>query len=95
MEIHIDLDVMNGVEKLKETIDELRSLASVDDKLVIRVTVKDETNHCNQTNRCESQSFYADSTNHPYVVQLPVKDLVDLYVARAEILHRSSHAHKK
>ena len=33
----------------------------------------------------QNQSFYAASTNHQYVVQLPVKDLVDLYAARAEV----------
>ena len=32
----------------------------------------------------QSQSFCAASINHPYVVQLPIKDLVELYVARAE-----------
>lgn len=32
----------------------------------------------------QSQSFYAASINHPYVVQLPIKDLIELYVARAE-----------
>ena len=32
----------------------------------------------------QSQSFYAASINHPCVVQLPAKDLVELYVARAE-----------
>ena len=36
-----------------------------------------------------SQSFYAASTNHPYVVQLPVADLVDLYVAREEAYYQS------
>ena len=36
----------------------------------------------------QNQSFYEVSTNHPYVVQLPVKDLVDLYAARAQLLHR-------
>lgn len=32
----------------------------------------------------QTQSFYAASTYHPYVVQLPTKDLIELYVARAE-----------
>lgn len=43
----------------------------------------------------QSQSFYGASTCHPYVVQLPVRDLIDLYVARAEAFHRSSPDHKK
>ena len=35
-------------------------------------------------------SFYGASTNHPYVVQLPAEDLVDLYAARAERMNRRS-----
>ncbi len=31
-----------------------------------------------------NQSFYAASTCHPYVVQLPIEDLLELYVARAK-----------
>ena len=30
-----------------------------------------------------SQSFYGGGTCHPYVVQLPVEDLIALYAARA------------
>ena len=30
-----------------------------------------------------NQSFYGASTCHPYEIQLPVADLVDLYVGRA------------
>ena len=41
-----------------------------------------------------NQSFYAASTGHPYVVQLPAADLVDLYAARAELLHRRGQCHK-
>ena len=42
----------------------------------------------------QNQSFYAASTGHPYVVQLPAADLVDLYAARAELLHRRVPSHK-
>ena len=42
----------------------------------------------------QSQSFYEASTNHPYVVQLPVEDLIDLYAARAQLLSRHSECHK-
>ena len=42
-----------------------------------------------------NQSFYEASTSHPYVVQLPAEDLVDLYAARAERLSRHSLSHKK
>ena len=43
----------------------------------------------------QNQSFYGVSTNHPYVVQLPAKDLVDLYVARAQLEHQCPEFHKK
>ena len=42
----------------------------------------------------QNQSFYGASTGHPYVVQLPAKDLVDLYVARAELLSRQAKSHR-
>ena len=42
----------------------------------------------------QSQSFYEASTNHPYVVQLPVTDLVDLYAARAQLLHRQGQSRR-
>lgn len=42
----------------------------------------------------KNQSFYEASTSHPYVVQLPAKDLVDLYAARAELLHRRGASHR-
>lgn len=42
----------------------------------------------------QNQSFYEASTNHPYVVQLPVKDLVDLYAARAQLLHRRGQSRR-
>lgn len=41
-----------------------------------------------------SQSFYEASTNHPYVVQLPVADLVDLYAARAQLLRRQGQSRR-
>jgi len=42
----------------------------------------------------QNQSFYAASTYHPYVVQLPVEDLLALYVAKAEEVHRSGAARR-
>ena len=42
----------------------------------------------------KNQSFYEASTSHPYVVQLPAKDLVDLYAARAQLLHRRGASHR-
>jgi len=42
----------------------------------------------------QSQSFYEASTSHPYVVQLQVTDLVDLYAARAQLLHRQGRSRK-
>ncbi len=42
----------------------------------------------------ENQSFYGASTHHPYVVQLPVKDLTDLYAARAAYYCQSSPSSK-
>lgn len=95
MEIHINLDVIDNVDKLKEAIDKLRPLASLEDKLIIDVTIQKENGHNCSTNQLENQSFYGASTNHPYEVQLPVKDLVDLYVARDARLHRSSNDHEK
>lgn len=95
MEIHINLDVIDNIDKLKEVIDKLRPLVSLEDKLIIDVTVREDSAHNCLTNQFENQSFYGDSTNHPYEVQLPVKDLVDLYVARDVRLHRSSNDHEK
>lgn len=43
----------------------------------------------------QNQSFYGASTNHPYVVQLPVGDLLDLYAARAQRFHQSSESHRR
>ena len=42
----------------------------------------------------QSQSFYEASTGHPYVVQLPAEDLVDLYAARAQLLHRQGQSRR-
>lgn len=42
----------------------------------------------------QSQSFYEASTSHPYVVQLPVKDLIDLYAARYKQAHSSGQTHE-
>ena len=40
----------------------------------------------------QSQSFYAASTHHPYVVQLPAEDLVELYATRYERAHECGRA---
>ena len=37
----------------------------------------------------QNQAFYAASTRHPYVVQLPIEDLLALHVARAEQARQS------
>lgn len=42
----------------------------------------------------QNQSFYEASTNHPYAVQLPVEDLVDLYAARAQLLRHQGPSRK-
>lgn len=42
----------------------------------------------------QNQSFYAASTYHPYVVQLPVKDLLALYAARIEEKQSSGHSRR-
>lgn len=42
----------------------------------------------------QNRSFYGASTNHPYVVQLPVKDLIDLYAARYKQAHSSGQTHE-
>ena len=44
--------------------------------------------------KLQNQSFYEVSTCHPYVVQLPVEDLLALYVARAEERNRSGRAQR-
>ena len=41
-----------------------------------------------------SQSFYGAGTHHPYVVQLPAEDLVELYVARAQRARRTGESHR-
>ena len=41
-----------------------------------------------------TQSFYGDGTCHPYVVQLPVKDLIELYAARARRVGRETVAQR-
>lgn len=71
------------VKALKEIKELLRIIAS---------NTEQKTNEATQG--AESQSFYGASTNHPYVVQLPVADLVALYAARAE-RYTHSTAHKK
>lgn len=42
----------------------------------------------------QNQSFYEASIGHPYVVQLPAEDLVDLYAARAQLLHRQGQSRR-
>ena len=71
--------------------------------------LSEESEHASAANLCElseqmgviaqillgqNQSFYEASTNHPYVVQLPATDLVDLYVARAQLLHHQGRSRK-
>lgn len=41
-----------------------------------------------------NQSFYGDGTCHPYVVQLPVEDLIGLYAARARRAGRETVAQR-
>ena len=43
----------------------------------------------------ENQSCGGVPMNFPCVVQLPAKDLVELYAAKAELLNRSDKSHRK
>ena len=76
-------DMEEVVKELREIKELLRIIASNTEQ------IKQES-----TQETENQSFYGASTNHPYVVQLPVADLVALYAARAE-RYTHSPAHKK
>ncbi len=64
--------------KLNELWDDLKDFS--DRMVAIAQVLRSEQN----------RSFYGASTNHPYVVQLPVKDLIDLYAARYKQAHSSS-----
>ena len=75
---------------MEKVLQELREI-----KELLRIIASNtEQGKQKTTQETESQSFYGASTNHPYVVQLPVADLVALYAARAE-RYTHSTAHKK
>lgn len=76
---------------MEEVLQELREI-----KELLRIIASNtEQGKQKTTQETESQSFYGASTNHPYVVQLPVADLVALYAARAELYTRSSDRKKR
>ena len=81
--------------EVKETLEKQLELLSERSKTVDDMCLADVTEQMVQIaalllDREKSQSFYGASTCHPYVVQLPVEDLVDLYAARAELMGRHS-----
>ena len=76
---------------MNEVLTELREI-----KELLRIIASNTEHKPDEANRAaENQSFYAASTNHPYVVQLPVADLIALYAARAELYTRSSGRKKQ
>lgn len=88
------------MDEIKETLEKQLELLYERSKTVDDMCLADITEQMVQIaalllDREKSQSFYGASTCHPYVVQLPVEDLVDLYAARAERWNRQGVSHRK
>ena len=93
---------MRGMEasEVKRTLEKQLELLSERSRTVEDMCLADVTEQMVQIaalllDREKSQSFYGASTCHPYVVQLPVEDLVALYAARAERWNRQGVSHRK